>query len=290
MNISSWFSKQTASAVAITGLNNTQFPISKQERAKTRQVVSGNDSQYIQMAYLAQGVEEWLSKGIETTLGPTAFKRLRGLSGFSDADEVDSLCQRAPINDLWGVPIDQSSCDHQPLLPEVLSLVKLICTRFSTGIDTQLRPRVESCLIQSLKNGVIVLPDETQIPVKSGILSGWRWTAVLVTMWVAAAFLGIQNDTGISVEHAVFQGDDEGTWLRSHSDCVKLVEYFTRLYTVNQHVYQDNERFGFLSRAIPSIVSSLPWQGGLSTPSSIVDNWSLLYRRGLYHEHRTAQN
>eukprot|EP00917_Polyrhabdina_sp_WS-2016_P000017 GHVP01000024.1.p2 GENE.GHVP01000024.1~~GHVP01000024.1.p2 ORF type:complete len:104 (-),score=7.84 GHVP01000024.1:296-607(-) len=82
-----------------------------------------NDDRYVQMFFLAQGIEKWTARVIETTLGRDAWRNICQMSGLFDDDEIDTISNSCPISSLYGVLIDQSFCDHQPSLREVSALI-----------------------------------------------------------------------------------------------------------------------------------------------------------------------
>nr|UKQ11007.1 RdRp [signal crayfish associated toti-like virus 1] len=266
----------------------------KRETMKSRAVVITDTPTYLRMA--------WLSLSLEASL-----KRSRGASLFFTGGRLArlwvELARDSANTGLWKFPIDQSKYDHM-VTREMIDVVLGEAERLLLGDDQRaVMQRVRADLASD--DQVVVIGDAT-VPVTKGVLSGWRWTALIDT-WVnfseTVGSLLYLREEGIipafSLEGVYFQGDDVRFMCNNPGIGVALCEVMREAgFQINpsktwvsplrdeflRKVGQDLCVSGYLSRTVASIM----WRNPISAPEvsrinemrSVVSRWELVIGRG----------
>lgn len=178
--------------------------VQKSEPAKVRAVISSDLGLYLKMTYVSTFLENILRGRQDSTL-------------WMSADDRNGLWQKMAYDGTWRMPLDQSEFDKNVTLRQVLITIKNIkkCVKYYGADDTILE--IMDLIEYALDGGYVLVGDE-RIDIKNGVLSGWRWTALLDTLvnlteldmaqdWVRENS-GI--DPGVVALNA--QGDDD--WLK----------------------------------------------------------------------------
>ncbi len=184
--------------------------IQKRETGKVRAVVNSDDLTYIRMSYISS----WLESALSGLTSSTLF--MSNAQSFEFWSEVAAETENSTT---WKLPLDQSHFDWQ-------QNVRMISLFFSLLRDliTANAPRaVQSDLLQCLslvEDALLKIPssvefsDGTSIPYEKGVLSGWRWTALIDTVMNAGELYAARRLLSrMGFEDAVIsfnaQGDDD---------------------------------------------------------------------------------
>jgi hypothetical protein len=146
--------------------------IPKYEFSKVRAIINSDLTAYLQMSYFSKILEKLLTniEGIAYTY--TEDRRIK-----METDIVESLNNGFPK-----YPIDQSKSDHKPDKKFIIHLVKFL--RVIWNKKSEHSKEAENTwdnLIFGLENCIVDVEGEKYIYEK-GLLSGWRWTTMLVTL------------------------------------------------------------------------------------------------------------
>lgn len=254
----------------------------KRERGKHRNLVSAPWSLYLQMSFLGDVAED-----IIYDLIPTSLSRGFGVEHW--------LSWQSSMHSRMFVPIDQSKFDHVPsgrVLDAVFRLIVDVCC--VAGDDE--RALVGKTLLSRLKRGSITYEGLT-LPHRRGVLSGWRWTALVDTVLNYAEYLGVCADLGLppaSRDQCCFQGDDALFPVSGWSAAADMVEAYRSVLPVNpgkfflrryeteylRLVLTPKRRFGYFARVASGLMHSNAWSGGKLSAASIAATWSTVLGRG----------
>lgn len=269
----------------------------KRELTKVRAVISGDMSLYLKMSY----VSYYLEKLIKSDKSPMfSNKRV-------NAEIWQKLIAESGNSRLFKFPFDQKSFDQNISKEMVLEVVKELK---EATMKVQSVPRYLSVwfdkILYALDGGVLVLNSGEEIPYEGGVMSGWRWTALLDTIinmiqlqtWVL--FEQENNQYTVSLASDVYFGDDIAAAFTNRDDCVRYTEFMLNNgYVANPKkifVSQSRNEFlrklitedgakGYPARAINTIfwrnpVNADPKQGMIRA-SEQMNSWMTLGSRGM---------
>jgi len=261
----------------------------KREFAKPRGVLSSSYNVYRDESWLFQGLEDMVEKFVPTSLGGC------------DRERWDSIASH--VSGYVGC-FDVSQFDKLPgdgVVERGLRLLSRITAPRSGG--DELYVEVREKVISSLLKQVVKIPGHGPMTRVRGVLSGWRCTAALDTYLNYALWTGIAVEAGVSdglKGIRLFQGDDVVIAGVGKSILSVLAFVLDRLpelahpskgwigrsrFEFLRYVCTSGPggcyRSGYPLRVVPRIVSSSPWTGGVFSPRSALDSWSLLVARGM---------
>lgn len=195
----------------------TATAIPKYEFGKVRAIINSDLTLYLQMS--------WLSMVIEGLL-----RNIPGIVLSYDEDgrvKMEERIANSFENGLLKYPIDQSKFDHKPtkaFIIKLLLFLKKIWMRKSVHkLEGEI---IWDKLIYSMSNCSVKVGDEV-LEYRKGLLSGWRWTTLLVTL---TNYIELQMAEKIveKIEGrkllASFEamGDDDRLELRSRGDVMRI--------------------------------------------------------------------
>jgi len=177
--------------------------IQKREAGKVRAVISGDFVNYLRMSYISYAVLDEMFAG--WNVSPIFMNTTQQNVMWDDIATFDGV----------RMPIDQSSFDQMQSKDTVMSvfkfLVGILFTHVSGAAVTDLQ-RVGMQLLASIEAGVVRLSTDEMLPWMNGLLSGWRWTALIGTLISLVTFnmaVGLAREyMDVAVSKAYFQGDD----------------------------------------------------------------------------------
>lgn len=266
----------------------------KREAGKARAVLVSDLSLYLKMA--------WLSTYLEP-----AMRRIEGTSLFFDASDQAAMWERlgrdSRDSSLWKLPLDQSKFDHNITL-EMIEVVFDVMSTMVVGDEAErVLAQVRHALV--VAPSVVVVGSHT-VRIEKGVLSGWRWTALLDTwinfsqcygslLWLES--IGIPVD--LNKEGLFCQGDDVRYCHPNPGVCVALCEVMRRVgFDINpsktwlsptrdeflRQVAVDGLVCGYAARAITSIQWRNPIRIEPRDPVGLVgmtvNQWLVLCSRG----------
>lgn len=280
--------------------------IKKREAGKVRAVVSSDDILYLKMAYVSSWLEGKAS-GATSTL-------------FMNTNEVQDMWKKVQDScskESWKIPLDQSKFDHQVnrrMLGICIERIKRLAQ--ATLPDGESKADIMMCL-DHIHFALVEDPGSVEVrdgakvfkfPVEHGVMSGWRWTALLDTMVNWAEYYTSQciikrfgfTDTTVNL---VAQGDDDRVETRLLSSAVATVGAYAGMeLAINPgKFFIDTDRDEYLRLvAVKGEVSGYParsilnilWRNPVSVeePKGIlraneqVEQWDSLYSRGMVFE------
>jgi hypothetical protein len=292
------YSRQVASLIPINSA------VQKREAGKVRAVISSDDALYWRMSYVSHWLESCMEGHPHSTL-------------YMHSSQVENLWKSTAINcargDRVNTPLDQTHFDWQQntkmlnvALEGVKKYIKGSCVK--TNIKKDLLWVTESIRIAIVElRGNVVLREghkRVEIPVNKGILSGWRWTAFLDTLfnWAelfCARKLCDRLKLGVNVIDAVSQGDDVKLSTDNEGSSIAIVEAFNSMnFSINpgkffidrfrdeylRQVVTRNGVSGYPARSILSIMQRNPVTrdplAGIGRASEQVVSWNTLLARG----------
>lgn len=268
--------------------------IPKLETGKIRYVIVADERSYLQMTYISDYFEQLIAHNDQSTL-------------FMAQEQIHlmkiQLCKLLANGTYGMLPLDQSEFDHQPSMDDIIACLDLI--------DSMLPERFEyhhvlSILKRELIYGTqIHLPDNSVITHKKGILSGWRWTALIDTLINIATFNlvvhYIVDNIDMNFYPVMFnaQGDDDLIVLDNTQWCllmVKIYEQFGIKVNIKKFfissdyheylriVYSKSGSKGYPARSIVSLLINSPINAdppaGFSRARQQATNWYIAMNRG----------
>lgn len=272
--------------------------IQKRETAKVRAVVNSDDDTYLQMAYVSHWLERALKHHPWTPL-------------FMSLDERQAMWQnlsRGTAYMSFKVPLDQSHFDWQPNK----SMIRVCVEEIERFVDSRVvgaahddLVRVTQRVLETLVvNPGVVKVGKESVPYQKGVLSGWRWTALLDTMCNVGELMAARallKRLGIDDPVLGFfaQGDDDQVTCSSPVGAADLcMAYSIMGFELNPHkFFIDTERDEFLRRVVTPegitgyparAVNSILWRNpvnpdplpGEAALRQQLKQWNLLYSRG----------
>lgn len=202
------------------------------------------------------------------------------------------------------VPIDQSKFDHVPSKRVLKAAFEMICRLGVASGDVE-RAKIAKILIERLETAQI-LYDGVIYNHLRGLLSGWKWTALMGTLINYAEYLGVTGRAGIprcDRNLMCVQGDDSLLFVKGWTEANKLVREYMDVLPVNPSkffvdkkrteylrlVLTPQGRFGYFARAASGLMYANAWAGGAMSPASAAQTWSLLCSRGA-EKHKTVEH
>lgn len=276
-------------------------PIEKLESGKVRAVVNADDVTYMKMAFVSNWLERALDRHPRSTLFMTTRQR---------AEMWQRLGLRTRL-DTTKIPLDQSHFDWQPnkaMIGAVIDEIRdFICANCTVDLENMLSvvDSIKHTLVETV--GVIEVKEqgvETKIPVEKGVMSGWRWTALIDTLCnvgelSAAVDLCADWGLGGAVIDYVAQGDDDQVSCPSFAHAAALAEAYRVMgFEINPgKFFIDTSRdeflrlvplpdkvIGYPARAVNNIlwrnpINPDPLPGEVSIKAQLAQ-WVLLINRG----------
>jgi hypothetical protein len=272
--------------------------VQKVETGKVRAVVNSDDETYWLMAY----VSHWIERALEGTTKSTLFMNVKQL-----AEMWLNFAKDTDIPWTVKIPLDQDHFDHQvnrkmiDIMVEEISVV--VSKRAEDPVRTELL-HVLARIRRTLTVGGYVRVGKEKIRISKGIMSGWRWTALLDTIsnWAeiyTAAKIITRLGGSYPYLNVVAQGDDDRVlcpdWM---SAGMVYLAYKMMGFGVNPgKFFVDNKRDEYLRRvARPGLVTgyyfrsitSILWRNpgsrdpvaGIERLSEIARGWNTFISRG----------
>jgi hypothetical protein len=232
----------TAMAVTQDELNQIMFrnapqknkAVVKRELKKSRMLIVGDMPNYLRMSYISYWLEDILKGHPNTTL-------------FYNEDQTFSMwvhmVQSTNDQHTWALPMDESKYDHmitKDMLASAFSEIRQL-------ISTSAPQLMVSDLLQALDltaesilhtQGSVIVPGDGggEVTVEKGLLSGWRWTAFLDTLFNYAKFFAYRSRIVQRVNmppalsdpavYSVHQGDDLVSRVKSPAHAQMLYDMY----------------------------------------------------------------
>jgi len=238
----------------------------KKEVRKSRAVISSDIWTYLKMDYISKTMLDEYFKGDErSTLWMTQDQRMQmweKLTHFTNG---------------WRMPVDQGEFDQQQKRSMVLAVIKalkyymlLSATRYHDDIT-----KVFDLILYALDGGTISV-DGSIYEYLNGVLSGWKWTALIdtiISLTIAQLSIDMCSEAGRTPQlyHLYVQGDDCDYSLGSKEDCIAVMAAYRAMGWIvhPKKSYISKTRDEFLRRAMtPGHVDGYPAR----SPTSIL--WS----------------
>lgn len=262
----------------------------KPELSKVRAIIAGDFPTYLKMSYISYFIEYDMMGSDLSTLFMTQLEIYEMWKDLSD---------RIPE---WCFPLDQGAFDQNISLEMILDTVYALKDFY--GKRQNFLNFWFDQVIYAIKKGKVVLQNGDAVYHEGGVLSGWRWTALLDTIinltQVECVRLTFIDRYGYDpLNKVVAQGDDDDLRIKDP----KVADFFLNYYNeagfeVNpSKMYVKRDRDDFLrkniyknivvgppARAVNAIIwqnpSSRGYERGLERISETVNNWLTLYGRG----------
>lgn len=188
--------------------------VPKSEPAKVRSVISSDLGLYLKMTYVSTFLDQILAGRTDSTL-------------WMNANDRTNLWQKMAYDGTWRMPLDQSEFDKNVTMRQVLILVRNIkkCIKVYGADDVLLE--VMDLIEYALDGGYVLVGDE-RIDIRNGVLSGWRWTALLDTLVnlteleMAKEWVGMNSSIDAGIIDFNAQGDDDWLKLKSRKGAIGL--------------------------------------------------------------------
>jgi hypothetical protein len=245
--------------------------IQKRESGKVRAVVNSDDYTYLRMAYVSAWLERALRKHPRSTLFFTKQQTLGMWNRMSEA-----VGRRRSVF----IPLDQSHFDWQQNARMIRRF--FVVLRKIIGVYASLRLKADLLdVVGQVERALLDLDpvlivgdgkDRRTLRVTKGIMSGWRWTALMDTVFNAgelfAATSLIEKLGGkVRLLDWVAQGDDDQIEVADWGSAAALAEAYALMgFEVNPSKYfVANDRDEFLRQvAEDGLVAGYPARGVLS--------------------------
>lgn len=225
---------EVASAIR-TYSRQENVAVEKPEAAKVRAVVASDDETYLRMAYISHWLEAAMAGSTTTTL----YMNQRQVIAMWDRLVSERATSRG-----WAMPLDQSHFDWQPnkrMITCFFSVLRDVLNAAPARVRPDLLTalgHLEKALTKDVATLRIPLTGEV-LPVEKGIMSGWRWTALMDTafnwaeMWSARMLIS-RCGLGLISPTVVAQGDDDAITAERARDVVALaLAYRVMSFEVN---------------------------------------------------------
>lgn len=192
--------------------------VQKSEPGKVRAVISSDVSTYLKMTYVSYYLDQIFRQRTDTTL-------------YMNKDEREKLWQGMEYDGTWRMPLDQSEFDQMQTLKQVLIIVRTFKKLINHFIHKKEISQELSDLIDKIEyaiDGGEIIVGKHRVEVLNGVLSGWRWTALIDTLvnlievdMAKDLYNEVTNDT-ISLVDVNGQGDDDKFKIQEYKHCVGL--------------------------------------------------------------------
>lgn len=275
---------------------NTSGMAEKRELGKVRGVVTSNLPLYLKCSYVSQWVESWLHPKECSLFWSTSDQ-------FNHRNNDSMLC-----NCKWAWPIDQSEFDHQINLEMVAMAVDVI-TNIAKINAARVGEVIDNDVLVTIKRDMtsgFVETKKGKVKHNNGVLSGWRWTALIDSIINLAEFFTAlelaktyEALTNWSYYNLVAQGDDISVWFDDPRCAVLMYKAYSEMgFKINAaKSFLDTSRNEFLrlvttngrvvgypARCIPSILWRNP-KGEIAQPgedriNARITKWLKAINRG----------
>lgn len=188
--------------------------VMKSEPGKVRAVISSDLSLYLKMAYLSTVIDSMFRRRTDTTL-------------YMNKDERNNLWQKMAKNGHWRMPLDQSEFDRNATMRQVKITIEEIRDFVLDAYDDATVRELFDLVLYAIDGGYVIIDDE-KILIENGLLSGWRWTAMLGTMInlteldLACEWVSSNSNESVLLNDFNAQGDDDWMDLMRYKDGVML--------------------------------------------------------------------
>lgn len=274
--------------------------IPKHEPAKVRAVAGSDDELYWKMAY----VSHWLETALSGNSMSTLYNGNRGAASI-----YENMAMSTDTAAGWHLPLDQSHFDWM----QNKRMIKIFCDEVAELVRTLATPRVRADLLATVAliertlvsdEGTIIVGSEV-FKVTKGVVSGWRWTALIDTAmnigeyYAAMDLVRRSGYRGPEPDILVAQGDDDR--LRCPTlelACAIVLAYKAMGFEVNPgkfFISKTRDEYlrkfaeagigtrGYAARSVNAVLwtkpTSDPLPVGIDRLSEITKNWSVLAGR-----------
>jgi hypothetical protein len=175
--------------------------VAKSEPAKSRAVISSDLSLYLKMSYVSHILEQMMSRRRDSTL-------------FMSKRATQQMWQGMAVDGTVRMPIDQSEFDKNVSMRQVTIMIRVIRAWLWDMIHDPVVDEIMDLIGYAVDGGVVIVGD-SKVEIQNGILSGWRWTALLDTLVnlteVAMAARWVSENSNIDMGLVDYnaQGDDD---------------------------------------------------------------------------------
>lgn len=241
--------------------------VQKSETGKVRAVIGSDMSLYLKMTYISLFLDQIFSKRKDTTLYMTKRDRL-------------DFWQKFAHDGTYRMPLDQSEFDmgvNSSMIKSVMKVLKKVLLHFYHGDHKEQVIEIMDLITYAVDGGVVVIAGQ-KIPITNGVLSGWRWTAMidtLVNLAQVRTAVKMCKEFGhdLKIVDLCAQGDDDWLKLKTYRDCVLLwLCYEVFEFQVNpgkffvdqnrdeflRRVYEKGTITGYPARSVTSIMFRNP--------------------------------
>lgn len=257
------YSDDTLIAESLKQLNPISKPFMKKDEAfKARTVIGYDTWSYLRSSYLDSFID-YSGVNVWSTLGADPNKKYKARQNICQAiaDRKYMLC------------VDQSAFDqHQPKDVIIYTLRRLFNRIIDKNPQSRLIAEIE---LASLENVSLVIDPSNNIlkPWARGLLSGYKFTALLGSLLNEAEFLTVCDILHYKPEGGFYQGDDSIAWFNTPIDKTKICQTYSSLgFEVNplktwysttgseflREIYIKNTAFGVPSRSALALIFSKP--------------------------------
>jgi hypothetical protein len=274
--------------------------IQKRETGKVRAVVNADDETYLRMAYISDWLETALQGSAKSTLYMSKVQMVDMWIKLANATEGNTV----------KIPLDQSHFDWQQnkrMISRFIKVVRRIISRCAKHKSDLLE------VLDGVEKGLVQIEGELNVgtgssrsvlPIQKGVMSGWRWTALMDTVFnwgelFAARKLVQRWGARDPVLNAIAQGDDDQVACPGWADAALLATAYDSMgFEVNPgkfFVAQNRDEY-LRQVAEPGVVSGYPvrslnsllWRNpvsrdpvaGLLRAREQVNSWNMLIGRG----------
>lgn len=174
--------------------------VAKSEPGKVRAVIASDLALNLKMGFCSTWWDKYLSGRTDSTLWMSAADRI-------------NLWQKMGYDGTWRMPVDQSNFDHN-----ITTRLVLLCVKVMREVMVDLEAPAEMLEVMdlisyALDGGILFTPDGP-VSITKGLLSGWRWTALLGTIINLAELelvrtLATEHSVNIDLLDFNAQGDDD---------------------------------------------------------------------------------
>jgi hypothetical protein len=263
-------------------------PFVKSDEAAALRTVQGYDMySLIRVSYLEEAVLDFNGGGEWTSIGLDGSKKVKMSNKILMRDGFFRLCT------------DQSSFDQSQAKSWIVYCMQQLVARLSKSNNPDLA-RIGAIELQSLNN-VDIFEGNSSFEWKHGILSGYRWTALLDSILNRAATRVVLERLNVKVLFEMYQGDDAIVKLNREVDLQAVSEEYSSLglsvnpskswgHTLNceylhEIYWKGTTVYGFPARAAKSLIWDKPKVGkpsfGELKVRELLSTCLMCVRRGL---------
>jgi hypothetical protein len=282
-----------------SALKQYNSAILKRETEKGRAVVNSDDETYLRMAYISLWLETAMKGHPLSTLFMSSRQMYEMWNRLSES-----------VNNLSGVklPLDQSHFDWQQNKRMINAFLDVLRDFISVNASDRIKQDL-LLVLESVRITLVTVTGElrigdTVIPVEKGIMSGWRWTALIDTVFnfgelFSAVRLCERQGLPVSLQSIVCQGDDDQLETDSYSSAAGIVAAYDIMnFEINPGKFfaaRDRDEYlrqvaegggvsGYMARAVNSLLWRNPINkdpvGGLLRAREQLTSWNVIIGRG----------